>query len=414
MINHFRKIISAVILVTILTAAGAQAQTEVQTYSNSKFSREELVQMLAPIALYPDALLSQFLIAASYPFEVAEAERWLAKNPGRVGESLDNALKEKNWDVSVLSLCQYPKIMTMMVENLNWTSRIGDAFVNQQQDVMDAIQELRTKAHNQGNLTTTSEQKVIVEERIIRIEPAVPDYIYIPVYDPYVIYGPWWYPAYQPFSVFYPGVVVSVPGIVFSPRLFVGFGVIGWSVFNWPAHNVVIVNIDRTKMFYGRAHLHRNADRVYWRPDSERRIVRERRTREIPQFRPPGRSIQQDSQRDQKNRGGKDVAPSGIKPGTGDRGIMDRDKRPDSSPRVPEQDRSRQREPRITDKDKPVIRDRGARMDYTPQSEPARENKVIFRNNAREDRPSSLESRGERPGRSMGGGRGSGGREERR
>lgn len=411
--NYFRKTISALILIIILAAAGVQAQTEAQTYSNQKFSQEEMVQMLAPIALYPDALLSQFLIAASYPFEVAEAERWLAKNPGLAGESLDNALKEKNWDVSVLALCHYPKILTMMVENLNWTSRVGDAFVNQQQDAMDAIQELRTKAHNQGNLTTTSEQKVIVEEKIIRIEPAVPDYIYVPVYDPYVIYGPWWYPAYQPFSVFYPGVVMSVPGIVFSPRLFVGFGVIGWSIFNWPAHNVVIVNIDRTKRFYGRAHLHRSAERIYWRPDQERRMVRERRTKDIPQFRPPVRYPQQDRERDQKNRGGKYVAPSGTKPGTGDRRIIDRNKRPDSNPHAPEQDRSRQREPRIMEKNKTVIRDRGAQIDDTPKGEPSREKTVRFGNDAREDRPSSLEGRGERPGRGMGGGRG-GGREERR
>jgi hypothetical protein len=286
-----RVIASVVMLMVIFAPVGAWSQDNSELSTPQNFSREELAQMLAPIALYPDALLSQILIAASYPFEVVEAERWLSKNPNLQRDALDNALKEKNWDVSILSLCHYPKILTMMSDNLNWTSRLGDAFVNQQQDVMDTVQELRARANAQGNLSTSNEQKVIVEENVIRIEPAYSDYIYIPVYDPFVIYGPWWYPAYLPFPIFYPGIVARGPRIVFSPRFFVGVGVFGWCAFNWHAHNVVFENIDRTRRFNRHVDVYKPIEQSYWRPDREKRFVREQRAREIPRYRPPARPI---------------------------------------------------------------------------------------------------------------------------
>jgi hypothetical protein len=247
----------------------------------------------------------------------------LAKNPGLNGDALDNALKEKDWDVSVLSLCYYPKVLSMMTENLNWTARLGDAFVNQQQEVMDTVQELRAKAYAQGNITTTEEQKVIVEERIIRIETASPDYLYVPVYDPYVIYGPWWYPAYLPFPIFYPGVAVIGPRIVFSPRVYVGFGVFGWSVFNWRARNMVIVNIDRTKRFNRNVNVYRGVEHSPWRPDRERRFVREQRAREIPQYRPVVRPLAPVPAR---RPGGKIVAPPKSDPGRERKGVIEKDK----------------------------------------------------------------------------------------
>jgi len=179
----------------------------------------------------------------------------------------------------------------MMTENLNWTARLGDAFVNQHNEVMDTVQELRGKAYAQGNITTTNEQKVIVEERIIRIETVSPDYMYVPVYDPYVIYGPWWYPAYLPFPIFYPGMAVIGPRIVFSPRVYVGFGVFGWSVFNWHTRNVAFVNIDRTKRFNSHVNVYRGVEHSPWRPDRERRFVREQRTKEIPRYRPSVRLL---------------------------------------------------------------------------------------------------------------------------
>ena len=322
--KYINRIIALVVMVIVILApVWAQSQDNSESSSAQNFNKEELAQMLAPIALYPDALLSQVLMAASYPFEVVESDRWLAKNPGLNGDALDNALKEKDWDVSVLSLCYYPKVLSMMTENLNWTARLGDAFVNQQQEVMDTVQELRAKAYAQGNITTTEEQKVIVEERIIRIETASPDYLYVPVYDPYVIYGPWWYPAYLPFPIFYPGVAVIGPRIVFSPRVYVGFGVFGWSVFNWRARNMVIVNIDRTKRFNRNVNVYRGVEHSPWRPDRERRFVREQRAREIPQYRPVVRPLAPVPAR---RPGGKIVAPPKSDPGRERKGVIEKDK----------------------------------------------------------------------------------------
>lgn len=322
--KYINRIIALVVMVIVILApVWAQSQDNSESSSAQNFNKEELAQMLAPIALYPDALLSQVLMAASYPFEVVESDRWLAKNPGLNGDALDNALKEKDWDVSVLSLCYYPKVLSMMTENLNWTARLGDAFVNQQQEVMDTVQELRAKAYAQGNITTTEEQKVIVEERIIRIETASPDYLYVPVYDPYVIYGPWWYPAYLPFPIFYPGVAVIGPRIVFSPRVYVGFGVFGWSVFNWRARNMVIVNIDRTKRFNRNVNVYRGVEHSPWRPDRERRFVREQRAREIPQYRPGVRPLAPVPAR---RPGGKIVAPPKSDPGRERKGVIEKDK----------------------------------------------------------------------------------------
>ena len=321
--KYINRIMALVVTVIVILVPGwAQSQDNSGSSSAQNFKQEELAQMLAPIALYPDALLSQVLMAASYPFEVVEADRFLANNPGLNGDALDNALKEKDWDVSVLSLCYYPKVLSMMTENLNWTARLGDAFINQQQEVMDTVQELRAKAYAQGNITTTPEQNVIVEERIIRIETSSPDYMYVPVYDPYVIYGPWWYPAYMPFPIFYPGVAVIGPRIAFSPRVYVGFGVFGWSAFNWRSHNMMIVNIDRTKRFNRNVNVYRGVEHSPWRPDRERRFVREQRAREIPQYRPVVRPLAPVPAR---RPGGKIVAPPKSDPGR-DRKIEPRDR----------------------------------------------------------------------------------------
>ena len=338
MIKRLQNIICMIVLIAVLIPCVAGAQDGAQTSSNQTFSNEELAQMLAPIALYPDVLLSQVLMAATYPFEVIESERWLTKNPYVKGDALDEALQEKDWDVSVLALCHYPKVLTMMSENISWAARLGDAFTNQGEDVMDTVQELRTRAHAAGNLTTTEEQKVIVEERIIRIEPVSTDYIYVPAYNPYIIYGPWWYPLFQPLPIILPGLVVVGPGIIFSPRFYVGFGVFGWSSFNWRERNVVIVNIDRTRKFNRHYYDYRGYDHR-WRPDRDRRYVRERRGGEIPRFRPPVKPLLNGNRWDRK--------PGGDIPEPGKRRM------PPDKPRVPSvTDREKRPIPRLDDKDR--------------------------------------------------------------
>ena len=136
------------------------------------FSQAELDQLLAPIALYPDSLLAQVLIAATYPLEVVMAERWARENRHLPSDQWHAALAKQPWDASVKALVPFPDVLEMMSRNLDWTHKVGDAFLAQQADVMDTVQRLRKRAHDAGNLTSTAQQKVIVEREIIRVEPA--------------------------------------------------------------------------------------------------------------------------------------------------------------------------------------------------------------------------------------------------
>lgn len=211
----------------------------------SIFKPEELEQILAPIALYPDALLAQVLAAATYPLEIVEAHRFIKANPGLQNEALLEAAKEKDWEPSIKAMLEFPDVLALMDEQLEWTKKLGDAVLIQQADCMDAIQRLRQKAYAQGNLVTSEKQVIRVkpQTQIIVIEPASPKVIYVPVYDTAIIYGRWCCPKYPPYY-FYP---VRYSGIVFFPRVFVGafWGI--WSC-NWYSRNVYI-NINLYKTF---------------------------------------------------------------------------------------------------------------------------------------------------------------------
>jgi hypothetical protein len=202
------------------------------------YTQEQLDQLLAPIALYPDSLLSQMLMASTYPLEVVEADRWLKENPNFTGDILDEALRDKPWDVSVKSLCQFPNVLATMSEHLDETVSLGDAFLGQQEQVMDTIQQLRAKARAQGNLRSTNEQRVVVEGQSIVIEPINPEVVYVPFYDPCWCYGAWWYPVCSPIWFWYPNVIVT--GIfVFSRPIHIGhFG--PWCGFFWRQHAVFV------------------------------------------------------------------------------------------------------------------------------------------------------------------------------
>src|SRR4029077_21020548 len=134
----------------------------------------------------------------TYPLDVANAGRFVRENPSLTGAALDQALQDQNWDPSVLSLTAYPQVLLMMNDMPDWTQRLGDAFLANQQQVMDTVQMLRSRAQAAGNLQSTPQQTVIDQGGIIDIEPAQPQYVYVPVYDPRVIYGPWSDPFYQP------------------------------------------------------------------------------------------------------------------------------------------------------------------------------------------------------------------------
>ncbi|MFZ2446460.1 MAG: DUF3300 domain-containing protein [Syntrophobacteraceae bacterium] len=206
------------------------------------FKQEQLDQMLAPIALYPDSLLAQVLMASTYPLEVVQADRWVRQNSKLKGETLYTALDKMEWDPSIKALVPFPEVLSMMSEQLDWTQQLGDAFLGQQGDVMDTVQKLRARAHAQNNLKSTREQQVIVEEKVIRIEPVNPEVVYIPAYNPVVVYGPWLYPAYPPY---YWGPAFVGAGVAFAAGVAVGaaWGH-GWGNWNWGNHTIN-VNVNR-------------------------------------------------------------------------------------------------------------------------------------------------------------------------
>jgi hypothetical protein len=197
------------------------------------FSQQELDQLLAPIALYPDALLAQVLMASTYPLEIVSAERWVKANPSLKGQALEDGLQSQPWDPAVKSLAVFPQLLTMMSEKLDWTQKLGDAFLAQEEDVMATVQALRAKAVAQGTLKDSKEQKVVTQTEngvtIIKIEPADPETVYVPTYDPSVVYGTWWYPAYPPYYWYPPGYYYPYGG--FLAGVIIGAAI--WGSINW-------------------------------------------------------------------------------------------------------------------------------------------------------------------------------------
>ena len=182
------------VLLFSVSVAGAQQYGQ----GRPVFAQQQLDQMLAPIALYPDALLSQVLMAATYPGEVVEAARWSRRNPDLNGDRAVRAVERIDWDPSVKSLVAFPQILDMLDQKPNWTEDLGDAFLNQQAQVMDTIQYLRRQAHSAGNLSSSDQFRVDVQDSTFSINFVNPEMVYLPYYNPTVVYGTWWWPAYQP------------------------------------------------------------------------------------------------------------------------------------------------------------------------------------------------------------------------
>ena len=217
----------------------AVAQGTQITQESKLFKQEELDQMLAHVALYPDDLLSQILMASTYPLEIVQADRWTKQNKNLKGDALTQALEKEDWDASVKSLVNFPDVLFKMNENLDWTQKLGDAFLTQQKQVMDTIQNLRKKSQKAGNLKTTEQQKVVVEEETIIIEPANPEEIYAPSYDPTVVYGGWWWPSFPPFRPFFPPPPGRFIGIGMGFALGAAWGY-AWGHCNWHGGDVDI------------------------------------------------------------------------------------------------------------------------------------------------------------------------------
>ncbi|MFM0030610.1 DUF3300 domain-containing protein [Paraburkholderia madseniana] len=221
---------------------GLTMPSSVYAQSAAKMSNQQLDSLTAPIALYPDALLAQVLMAATFPQDVQAAAAWSKANSKLQGDDAVKAVASEPWDPSVQSLVAFPQVLATMASKPDWVSQLGNAFLAQPNDVMDSVQHLRKQAQAAGNLKTSSQQKVVVEQSTIQIVPANPQVVYVPTYNPTVVYGTWPYPAYPPVYVPPPPGYAIATG--FATGLAFGAGVAVanslWGGFNWNTHDVNI------------------------------------------------------------------------------------------------------------------------------------------------------------------------------
>jgi hypothetical protein len=249
------------LILFLLHAAVAQQASSPPAADGDKFAKDQLEQIAAPIALYPDALLAQVMMAATCPLEIVEAAPWAKSNAGLKGDRLDAQLKGKAWDPSVKALCALPDVLQRMNDNLDWTQDLGDAFLGQKEDLMDTVQELRRKALDAGNLKSSKELKVEEQaDKIIVIESPDPEVIYVPTYYPSAAYGGWSYPTW-----YYPPLYVPPPrpGFFFGFAVGVAWGHCMWGGCHWGwGHCDVNINVNRYNTFVNRTERPENRARV--------------------------------------------------------------------------------------------------------------------------------------------------------
>jgi hypothetical protein len=223
----------------------------------AKVSNQQLDSLTAPIALYPDALLAQVLMASTFPQDVSAAAAWSKANPNTKGDDAVKAVAAEPWDPSVQSLVAFPQVLATMASKPDWVAQLGNAFLAQPDDVMDSVQRLRKQAQQAGNLKTSEQQKVIVEQSTIQIVPANPQVVYVPTYNPTVVYGAWPYPAYPPVYVPPPPGYAVASGLAAGLAFGAGIAITSalWSDVNWNNHSVNI-NVNR----YNNVNVNRRLD----------------------------------------------------------------------------------------------------------------------------------------------------------
>jgi hypothetical protein len=239
---NFVKQVFTVLLCCLLVQFTAQASGASQSTNSPtaapQLSAQELQQLVAPIALYPDALVAQILAAATYPTQIVEADRWMQRHSNLKGEELAKEVDKQDWDPSIKALAQFPSVLENMDKNLSWTSSLGEAYANEPEDVTNAVQEMRQQAEKAGHLNSNEQERVTAQGNTIVIEPVSPDVVYVPAYDPWLVYGapivayPGWYPVP---GIFWGGVGLSF-GVGFGVGYFGGFGW-GWGHWGYDWHD---------------------------------------------------------------------------------------------------------------------------------------------------------------------------------
>jgi hypothetical protein len=261
------------------TARPANADTGSIGTAYAQQSPEELQRLVAPIALYPDSLVAQILAAATFPEQVVEADRWVQANPDLKGDALGRAVDQQPWDPSVKALTAFPSVLGNMDKNLSWASSLGDAYFNQQADVMDAVQVMRRRAQAAGDLKTTSQQNVTTQDSTISVQPSDPQTVYVPAYDPWLAYGepinawPGWYP--------YPGIWFGGPYLSWGGGFGIGwFGGYGWGWnhwgFNWGGRYAMYGGgryYSRSNTFYNRSNFYRAGSARRWQRYAGRNCI---------------------------------------------------------------------------------------------------------------------------------------------
>jgi len=269
--------IAALLLATLDVASAAPLQApstpaaSANTASSGTFTREELDQMMAPIALYPDALLAQVLMASTYPGDVSDAVAWSKAHKDAKGEDAVKQVANESWDPSVQSLVAFPQLLAVLGQDPKWVQRMGDAFLAQPDSVMESVQRLRAQADAAGNLKSNEQQKVTKQAapansttvpagtQTIVIESSQPDVVYVPSYNPSVVYGAWAYPSYPPY--YYPPPAYYYPGgALLSFGIGVAVGGALWGDLDW-GHGDIDIDVNRYNDFNRNTNRERNVNR---------------------------------------------------------------------------------------------------------------------------------------------------------
>lgn len=245
------------VLPMLLPVQAASAQDQ-----GPGFTEGEIRQLLAPVALYPDALLSQVLIAATYPLEIVEAERWSRDNPGLEGQAAVDAVAGRDWDPSIKSLVAFPDLLARMSEELDWTRRLGDAFLLQEEEVIAAVQDLRARAEAAGALDRLDHARARRDGDVIVIDPVDPQIVYVPYYSPRIVYGGWGWSAYPPYYWYPPSGYYTSSGFYWGNGIVLSSGFF-FSSFDWRYRNIVILRHHRHHFHY--------ADSSKWRHNPKHR-----------------------------------------------------------------------------------------------------------------------------------------------